>query len=108
MPKVPKGKAHLQAYVDEKVVEELRKLVFMKYGNFRSLSYEVEQALRAWLAAHRARRRRAGSASSTTSLTCEPPSKNRQGVGSGQGVLEGEVRLRARGKWGSDPEEALG
>jgi len=73
MPKVPKGKVHLQAYVDEGVVEELRKLVFMKYGNFRSLSYEVEQALRAWLAAHRARGERARGASSATSLTCEPP-----------------------------------
>ena len=53
MPKLPKGKTYLYVLIDEKVVDDLRKLVKMKYDSLRGgLSHEVEQALRAWLAAH--------------------------------------------------------
>jgi hypothetical protein len=53
-PRPPKDKACLYAYVDKQVVEGLRKLVLTKYGSLRGcLSWEVEQALKAWLAEHR-------------------------------------------------------
>jgi len=50
---LPKGKAYLCVLIDEKVVRDLRKLVKMKYNTMHGgLSWEVEQALRNWLAAH--------------------------------------------------------
>lgn len=53
MPKVPKGKVLAAVYLDKDLWEEFRRLAFMKHDGFRYLSYEVEQALRAWLALHR-------------------------------------------------------
>jgi len=53
MPKLPKGKTYLYVLIDKKVVDDLRELVKMKYDTMHgALSWEVEQALRAWLATH--------------------------------------------------------
>jgi hypothetical protein len=47
------GKVVLRAYVSRDVSDRIRDLAWAKYGRFRgALSYEVEQALRAWLAQH--------------------------------------------------------
>jgi len=54
MPKLPKGKVQLLAYIDENLYKELRQLIKMKHEELRgALSKEVEDALRAWIAAHR-------------------------------------------------------
>jgi len=54
VPKVPKGKVLAAVYLDKDLWEEFRRLVFTKHESFRgALSYEVEQALRNWLALHR-------------------------------------------------------
>jgi hypothetical protein len=46
-------KAVLRAYVSKETHDRIRDLAWAKYGKFRgALSYEVEQALRAWLAQH--------------------------------------------------------
>jgi hypothetical protein len=51
-----KVKKKVNLYLDGELWEEFKKLAFMKHGNFHgALSWELEQALRAWLAAHRAR-----------------------------------------------------
>jgi hypothetical protein len=43
----------LRVYVPEEVYKAIRDLAWEKYGRFRgALSYEVEQALRVWLAHH--------------------------------------------------------
>lgn len=56
MEKVKKEKKKVNLYLDGELWEEFKKLAFMKHGNFHgALSWELEQALRAWLAAHRAR-----------------------------------------------------
>jgi uncharacterized membrane protein len=53
MPKLPKDKAGLYVYVDKQVADKLRKLVLIKYKTiYGHLSWEVEQALRAWIADH--------------------------------------------------------
>jgi hypothetical protein len=47
-------RAQLSVIIDKKLYDEFRKLVFMKYGKFRGcLSWEVEQALRVWIAHHK-------------------------------------------------------
>jgi len=54
MYKIPKDKAQLHVLVSKDVVRDLRELVRMKYESLRGgLSWEVEQALRAWLAAQK-------------------------------------------------------
>lgn len=54
MPRVPRGKVMLLAYIDKRVAEEFRKLVGIKHGARRgALSFEVEEALRNWIALHR-------------------------------------------------------
>ncbi len=55
MPKLGKNKVGLYVSLDKKVVEEFRRLISEKYGTYEKglLSYEVEQALRAWIADHR-------------------------------------------------------
>jgi hypothetical protein len=46
-------KAVLRAYVSKEIYDQIRDLAWAKYGRFRgALSYEVEQALRVWLATH--------------------------------------------------------
>ena len=54
MPKAPKDKVGVYVLIDRRTWEEFRRLAFMKHeGLHGTLSYEVEQALRAWLALHR-------------------------------------------------------
>ena len=54
MPRLPRGKVGVMVIIDKEVWDEFRKLAFMKHDHFRgALSYEVEQALRNWLALHR-------------------------------------------------------
>jgi hypothetical protein len=46
-------KAVLRAYVSKEIHDKIRDLAWAKYGRFRgALSYEVEQALRVWIATH--------------------------------------------------------
>ena len=46
-------KAVLRAYVSKEIYDQIRDLAWAKYGRFRgALSYEVEQALRVWIAQH--------------------------------------------------------
>jgi hypothetical protein len=53
MPKLPKGKVLLQAYVDKELLKKFRELVLMKHDKFHgTFSYEVEQALAHWLLEH--------------------------------------------------------
>jgi len=53
MPKVPKDKEGLYVMIDRKLCEELKRFVVLKYGKLHgALSYEVEEALRSWLALH--------------------------------------------------------
>jgi len=53
MPKLPKGKVRLEVLISEDVAKKFYELVKMKHENLRgALSYEVEQALRNWIAAH--------------------------------------------------------
>jgi hypothetical protein len=51
---IPQGKAQVNIIIDKGVYDEIKRLAFMKYGSFRGcLSWEVEQALRAWIAHHK-------------------------------------------------------
>ena len=51
MPRLPRGKKLLQAYVSEDLLKEFRELAFRKHGVLRgALSWEVEEALKNWLA----------------------------------------------------------
>jgi len=51
--KIPKGKADLHVLVDKKVYEEIKRLALLKYEKAHgAISYEVEQALRNWIALH--------------------------------------------------------
>jgi hypothetical protein len=53
MPRLPPDKAGIYVYVDRRVLEEFRRLAFQKYGRFHGiLSYEIEQAMKAWIATH--------------------------------------------------------
>ena len=53
MYKIPKGKVRICALISEDVAKKLRELVKMKYDTMHGgLSWEIEQALRAWLATH--------------------------------------------------------
>jgi len=53
MPRLPKGKKLLQAYVDEELLKEFKELAFCKHRRLRgALSWEVEEALKNWLALH--------------------------------------------------------
>lgn len=53
MPRLPKGKIGVYIYVDERLWDEFRRLAFMKHDAFHGvLSYELEQAIQAWLAQH--------------------------------------------------------
>jgi hypothetical protein len=53
MYKVPKGKVRICALVRKEIVDKLWELIKMKYERpHGAFSYEVEQALQAWLAAH--------------------------------------------------------
>jgi hypothetical protein len=53
MPKLPKDKVLLQAYVSKDLLKKFRELVVMKHDKFHgSFSYEVEQALAHWLLEH--------------------------------------------------------
>jgi hypothetical protein len=53
MYKIPKDKTALHVLINKEVARRFRELVKMKHENLRgALSYEVEQALQAWLAAH--------------------------------------------------------
>jgi metal-responsive CopG/Arc/MetJ family transcriptional regulator len=49
MPRVPKNKKLIGVYIDKEVVEQLRELVKTKYEGQWGLSWEVEEAIRAWL-----------------------------------------------------------
>jgi len=49
---IPKNKAQLLVYIDKKVLEDLRRLVKAKYDGMRGISWEVENALRNWIAMH--------------------------------------------------------
>jgi len=51
--KIPKGKVDLHVLIDEKVYEEIKRLAILKYEKVHgAISYEVEQALRNWIALH--------------------------------------------------------
>jgi len=53
MWKVPKGKVGVHVLIDEKVWREFKRLALLKYEKARgAISYEVEQALRNWIALH--------------------------------------------------------
>jgi RNAse (barnase) inhibitor barstar len=53
MPKAPSNKVGLYVYIDREVAMEIKRLASLKYGRLWGvLSYEVEQALRAWIAQH--------------------------------------------------------
>jgi hypothetical protein len=50
MPKVPKGKAVLVAYVSEDLLRKFKEVVVAKHGSLHgSLSYAVEEALKRWV-----------------------------------------------------------
>jgi hypothetical protein len=53
MYKIPKDKEALHVLISKEVMRKFREIVKMKHENLRgALSYEVEQALQAWIAAH--------------------------------------------------------
>jgi hypothetical protein len=53
MYKVPKGKVRISVLIRKEIADRLWELIKMKYERPHGmLSYEVEQALQAWLAAH--------------------------------------------------------
>jgi hypothetical protein len=53
MYKIPKGKVRISVLIRKEIADKLWELIKMKYEKPHGmLSYEVEQALQAWLAAH--------------------------------------------------------
>ena len=53
MPRLPKGKRLIQAYIDEEIYRRFYKLVKDKYEGLRGgLSAEIQEALRHWLDLH--------------------------------------------------------
>jgi len=59
--RLPRGKVQLNIIIDEKVANELYNLVKIKYQGLKGgLSYEVEEALKNWLALHAQNARKNG------------------------------------------------
>lgn len=53
MPRIPRGKVGVFLYIDKQLWQEFKKLAFMKHERLHGvLSFEVEEALRNWIALH--------------------------------------------------------